>query len=339
MLVCHQICQRVTYTTAGIMIGLGMVSAIAHADDELIPLTFGTNWYAQAEHGGFYQAVAKGIYEEYGLDVTIEQGGPQVNNLQLLLAGNQDFTVGYPIRAIKARAEGAPVVTVAAAYQADPQGFISHSHFTSMDEIAEEAQVMISSAGDATFWPWLKAEFGFSDERKQPYTYSLAPFFANEDIVPQTYATSEPYEAEQEGVDFNVFVFADYGFPPYANTIETTENMVGENPEIVRAFVKASMKGWQSYLDNPEPGNALIREFNPEMSDGQIEYSYTALKEHEFIAGGDATEHGIGFMTDQRWEETYRFLADEGLIESDVNWESAYTLQFLPTEPVLPAGQ
>ncbi|MAM00122.1 ABC transporter substrate-binding protein [Hydrocarboniclastica marina] len=320
---------------AGVVAGLGISSpALA---SELDKVVFGTNWYAQAEHGGFYQAVAAGIYEEHGLDVEIKMGGPQVNGTQLLVSGRYDLLMGYPIGNINAVAKGLPVVTVAAAMQGDPQAIIAHPNIKSIEEIKEkELPVYVAAFAHSTFWPWLKSEYGFTDEVVHAYTFSVAPFLNNERIVQQGYLSSEPFAMRKGGVEPSVFLLSDYGYPPYATTIETTHGLVEENPDLVRRFVQASMEGWKSYLENPGPGNRLIQEANPEMTDEQIAYGIEKMKEYELVTGGDAATLGIGVMTDERWQKIYDFMVEAELAPDDMDLSKAYTLEFLPDEPVLP---
>jgi len=316
---------------AGLMAS-GPVSA-----KELEKVVFGTNWYAQAEHGGFYQAVATGIYEDYGLDVEIKMGGPQVNGTQLLVSGRYDLLMGYPIGNINAVDKGLPVVTVAASMQGDPQSLIAHPHVESIEQIEDEGlPVYVAAFAHSTFWPWLKAEYGFTDDVVHAYTFSVAPFLNDRNIVQQGYLSSEPFAIRKGGVDPSVFLLSDYGYPPYATTIETTHEMAQEKPDLVKRFVQASMEGWKSYLDNPAPGNELIREANPEMTPEQIAYGIEKMKEYELVTGGDAATMGIGIMTHERWQTIYDFMVDAGLAGEGMDLSEAYTLEFLPEAPVLP---
>ncbi len=311
---------------------IGLTAGTARAADAI---TVGTSWYAQAEHGGFYQAKATGIYEKYGLDVTIKMGGPQVNGLQLLVAGQYDFTMGYPLRNIKAVSEGLPVITVAACFQKDPQGFIAHPHVESLQDVGDRT-VLISTSARSTYWPWLQSEYGFKDSQAKPYTFSLGPFLADKELVQQAYVSSEPFAAEKGGVTPNFFLFADYGYPPYAATLETRRDLVEEKPEMVRKFVKATLEGWQSYLENPAPGNELIQQDNPEMTDEQLAFGLAKLKQYGIVAGGEAQEKGLGYMSDERWKKTFDFMVEADLISEDEGYKEAYTLEFLPEEPILP---
>ena len=312
-----------------------LASPVMAADlDEVV---FGTNWFAQAEHGGFYQAKATGIYEKYGLDVSIEMGGPQVNGMKLLVAGKRDFSMGYPIGNIKAVEEGLPVKTVAAAFQGDPQALIAHSNIKSLEQIKEEGlPVYIAAFAHTTFWPWLKTKYGYTDDMIRPYTFSVAPFLADDSIVQQGYLSSEPFAMEKAGVNPSVFLLADYGYPAYATTIETTDKMIDEDPDLVRRFVQASMEGWTSYLQNPAPGNALIQEANPEMTDEHIAYGIEKMKAYGLVTGGDAAAGGIGVMTDARWEKIHDFMLTAGLVDEDLDIHDVYSLDYLPKEPVLP---
>lgn len=315
----------------------GMLAAAPVSAEELDKVVFGTNWYAQAEHGGFYQAVATGIYEKYGLDVSIEMGGPQVNGTQLLVAGRRDFSMGYPIGNIKAVEEGLPVVTVAASKQGDPQALIAHPHVTSLEQIKEEnLQVYIAAFANTTFWPWLKAEFGFTDDMIRPYTFSVAPFLTNPNIVQQGYLSSEPFAIQKAGIEPSVFLLSDHGYPAYATTIETTRGLIDRDPDLVKRFVQASMEGWVSYFENPEPGNELIRKANPEMTPEQIAYGIEKMLEYGLIFGGDAETGGVGVMTDERWKEIHDFMLKAELVSPSLDISTVYSLDFLPDEPVLP---
>jgi len=318
-----------------LMAGLLLVAGSAVGSDELTEITLGTSWYAQAEHGGFYQAKATGLYEDYGLDVTIKMGGPQVNGLQLLVARNVDFAMGYGVRNINAVNEGLPVVTVAASFQKDPQVLISHPQVEEFQDL-KGRDVLISTSARQTYWPWLKAEYGFTDAMAKPYTFNMAPFLNNKEIVQQGYVSSEPFAIQQGGVDPNVFLLANYGYPNYSATIETRRSMVEDHPEVVEKFVQASMEGWKGYFENPEPGNRLIQEDNPEMSDEQIAYGIEQMQEYGMVMGGEAAESGIGAMTHARWEEIFDFMANADLVPDDLDYQKGYTLQFLPDPPVRP---
>ena len=303
----------------------------ASAEGELTPVSFGSNWYAQAEHGGFYQAVATGIYAEYGLDVTIKMGAPQVNGTQLLMGGAVDFFMGYTSDAIKAIEAGIPKITVAAIFQKDPQILIAHPN-RGINSLADlkGRPIFISQAANVTYWPFLAAKYGFTDDMKRNYNFNAGPFLADVNSAQQGYLSSEPRIIKGEGgFDPVVFLMADFGYNPYACTIETKRALVESDPNLVQRFVDASIRGWYSYFENPGPGNELIKQANPEMTDEQIAYGIEKMQEYGVVLSGEAKTQGIGAMTDDRWQSFFDTLAAAGVFKSDTDYTQAYTLEFV----------
>ena len=298
---------------------------------KLDKVTFGTNWFAEAEHGGFYQAIAKGIYKEHGLDVTIKMGGPQVNGTQLLMGGALDFFMGYGADAIKAIEEGIPKITVAGIFQKDPQVLIAHPGVgnESLDKL-QGKPILVSSAANTTFWPFLKAKFKLTDEQKRPYNFNPGPFLADKNAVQQGYVTSEPLAIKKQGgFEPVVMLLADNGYTPYATTIETKKELVEKKPDLVQRFVDASIKGWYSYLEDPNPGNQLIKKDNPEMTDEQLAYGLQKIKEYGLVVSGDAEKLGIGAMTEERWKSFFDIMATQGAFKKDTNYKQAFTRKFV----------
>jgi NitT/TauT family transport system substrate-binding protein len=300
-------------------------AAPAFAADKV---TFLTSWFAQAEHGGFYEAEAEGLYKKAGLDVTIEMGGPQINGMQLLLGGETDFMIGYDVQVLKALERHIPVTTVATSFQFDLQGIMTHANIHDLSELKGDP-ILIASSSRLTFWPWLQKRFGYTDDQARPYTFNLQPFFADPNVAQQAYPSSEPYAAEKAGQKVNFFLFAKYGYPPYGSTIVTTKAYANAHPDVTARFVKASLQGWVDYIKNPAPANALIQAANPKMSSDQIAYAIRKLKETHAIDGGDAATQGVGIMTAARWKATYDFLVSTGLLNKDVDWRSAFTDKFV----------
>lgn len=316
----------------GIALAVGIMSAAGSAA-ALDEVTFGTNWKAQAEHGGFYQAVAEGIYEKHGLNVTIRPGGPQVNHKQLLAAGKIDFNMGGSMfGAFNFVQNDVPMVVVAATFQKDPQILMAHPDqgFESLADLKGHP-ILISQDARTSFWLWLVAEYGYTDDMIRPYTFNPAPFLADKAAIQQGYLTSEPYAVEREGGFVpQVFLLADAGYDTYSTTIETSWQLVEENPDLVQRFVDASMEGWYSYLyGDPAPANALIKADNPDMTDEQIAYSIGKLKEYGVVDSGEALEDGIGAMTDARWQSFFQFAVDQDLYPKDLDLSRAYTTQFV----------
>ncbi len=295
-------------------------------------VTFGTDWKAEAEHGGFYQAIATGIYKRYGLDVTLRPGGPQVNHAQLLAAGVLDFNIGsnsfVPLNFVR---EKIPMVAVAAIFQKDPSVLIAHPG-QGEDSLAalKGKPIMIGSDTRVTSWLFLKQKFGYTDDQIRPYSFSVAPFLADPKAIQQGYLTSEPFTIEKEGVRPVVLLLADAGYGSYAALIQTSEKLVREKPDLVQRFVDASIEGWYSYLDgDPAPGNALIKHDNPEMTDALLAYGREKIKEYGIVDSGDAKQHGIGAMSEARWRDFFDTVTKAGLYPAEMDFRQAYTLQFV----------
>ncbi len=310
------------------------LAAGAQAQEKFIYMT---NWYAQAEHGGFYQAVATGIYKKYGLDVTVKMGGPQVNINQLMAAGQADCIMGSSdLSMMVARNNGLPVVTVASVFQKDPQVLIAHDDVKGFEDMKSKT-ILISSAANAGYWLWLKSKYGLLDSQTRPYTFNIQPFVADKNAVQQGYLTSEPFAIQKAGVKANAFLFADHGWPSYATTISCMDETVKSRSKAVAAFVRGTMEGWKSYLADPAPANALIKKDNPNMTDEQLAYSVSKLKEMAIITSGDAGKLGIGMMNETRIKQNYAFLVDNKLIDpAKVSMAQAYNFDFIKDVKVMP---
>jgi NitT/TauT family transport system substrate-binding protein len=314
---------------------VSLLSAPAHAADKF---TYITNWYAEAEHGGYYQALATGLYSKAGLDVKIKMGGPQVNMLQLMMAGQADCIMGFDVQTIQAWEKGIQAVTVAAAFQKDPVVLVAHPDVRQFEQLKRRT-LLIGSAGQVTYWPWLKTRFGFTDAQMKPYNFSIQPFLADQNIAQQGYLTSEPYSIEKEsGIKPKVFMLSDLGWPPYAMTVVCAKQTLDKRPKQVAAFVKASMEGWKSYLTgDPSPANALIKKDNPNMTDDLIAYGIARIKEQGAVMGGDAAKQGIGIITDARMKQTYDLLVQHKLLDpTKVDLKKTYTTQFVKDLKVMP---
>jgi len=298
-------------------------------------IVFATDWLAQAEHGGFYQAVAEGIYRKHGLTVTIKMGGPQVNGLQLLAAGQLDVVMGDALQVVSAVEQGVPVTAIAATCQKNPTAIIAHPGVAKLADLKGKP-IAIGAASNTTFWPWLKQGYGFTDDQKRPYGFSVQPFLADPTLSQQGFATSEPFSIEKGGVQPVVFLLADLGYPPYSEALVVRRDALGRRADALARFVRASAEGWKSYLANPAPGNALIKRDNPEMGDDLLAYSHRKMKEYAIVGGGDAGTLGLLTMTDARWRQTLDFLRSAGLTKPGVDYAQAYTLAIVRNVKVLP---
>jgi NitT/TauT family transport system substrate-binding protein len=303
----------------------------ARADDKVSIIM---SWVAEAEHGGFYQALATGIYAKHGLDVTIRQGGPQLNTAQMLAAGAIDFRIGGGSGGtINFVQNDVPAKAVAAIFQKEPAVLIAHPD-AGINSLADMKghPIAISRQTIDTWWRFLAKKYGLEDSQIRPYTFQLGPFLIDKNLVQQGYATSEPFAVETEGhFTPKVFLLADdAGYKSYATIMETTTRLIETKSDLVQRMVDATIEGWYSYLyGDPTPANTAIKKENPDMSDAQIAYSYAKMKEYGIIDSGDAKTLGIGAMTDARWQGFFESAADVGLYPKDLDYKRAYTLQFV----------
>ncbi len=296
-------------------------------------ITFVTDWKAQAEHGGFYQALAEGLYARRGLDVKIVQGGPEVNVPQLLAGGAADFGMGsnsfISLNMVK---QGLPIRAVMAIFQKDPQVLMSHPR-RDMNSLADMKgkPVLISAASMTAFWPWLKAKFGFTDSQIRKYSFNLAPFITDPNAIQEGYLTSEPFTVEQKaGWKPKVFLLADYGYPGYANMVLVPQKWIDGNPKAVQAFVQATRDGWLHYLNGDNrKANALIKQANPEMTDAIIAQSIAKMKQYDLVLSKDGRDFGLGSMTEHRWQIFYDTMVSEGLYPKGLDYKKAFELRFV----------
>jgi NitT/TauT family transport system substrate-binding protein len=295
---------------------------------------FGTNWLADPEAGGFYQALADGTYEKFGLDVTIIPGGPQANGGLMLLFGKLEFFMGGDMIGNLLSAEAKlPLVAVAADFQKSPQIFMSHpgEGLDTWQDLTKAMPVYVGAGAIQTFYAWLRLAYGFKDEHIRPYNFNSAPFIMNKNSIQQGYITAEPFEIERQGhFKPNVFLLSDYGYDTYATLIVTRTGMVEKSPDLVQRFVDASAIGWYHYLygDNAK-ANALIKADNPDITDDQIAFSINELKKNGIVDSGDALKLGIGAMTDARWKDFFDKMVAIGMVDKRTDYKNAYTLQFV----------
>jgi NitT/TauT family transport system substrate-binding protein len=295
---------------------------------------FGTNWLADPEAGGFYQAVADGTYAKYGLDVTIIPGGPQANGALLLLFGKIEFFMGGDMIGNFLSVEGKlPLIAVAADFQKSPQILMSHPGvgLDKWEDLPKANPVYLGAGAIQTFYAWLRIAYGFKDENIRPYNFNSAPFIANKGSIQQGYVTAEPYAIEKQGhFKPNVFLLSDHGYDTYSTLIVTRTGIVEKNPDLVQRFVDASAIGWYHYLyGDSSKANALIKRDNPDINDDEIAYSIEAMKRYGVVDSGDALRLGIGAMTDERWKDFFDKMVEIGMVDARDDYKKAYTLQFV----------
>ncbi|WP_348550234.1 ABC transporter substrate-binding protein [Acidithiobacillus sp.] len=293
-------------------------------------ITFGTDWFAQAQHGGYYEAIAKGIYKKYGLNVKVDMGGPGINGEQLLAAGKYQFYMGNALDQLVATAHGLPLITVATVFQKSPTCIYTHYNIDKPEQLADgKYKILVSSNEVHSWWPWAMRHFGYKESQRGVYTGSVAPFLADQNIAQQGYYGSEDYMIAKAGVKFHTFLLANYGYPEYSETIQTTEAMVKDHPEIVKKFIEATMLGWKEYLKDPGPGNALIMRANPKQTPGLLAYGVKTMITGKLLEGAAAEKQGIGTMTEARWERVYDTAVKNGVVPKGMDWKKAFTLKFI----------
>jgi NitT/TauT family transport system substrate-binding protein len=295
-------------------------------------LVFGTSWLPVAESGGFYQALADGTYAEYGIDVDLKSGGPQVNTMQLLAAGSYDLAISFtslgPLNLVN---QGAPNVAVAAFFQKEPIALMAHAEadYKELSDLKGHP-ILVATDSIGTFWQFLKLKYGFTDSQMRPYTFNLAPFLSDKSVIQQCYATNEPEMLAEQGVKTKVFLLADHGYPSYGQILTTSRKLVKEKPALVQRFVDASKKGWATFLHgDASKARAMILKDNPDYTEKNFEISRAAMIKYGIVETGDTAKLGIGAMTDDHWKDFADTMIKAGVYPSSLDVKSAYTLQFV----------
>ena len=314
------------------LVALSGMSLAVEAEEKIVLLT---SWYAQAEQGGYYQAQATGIYKKYGLEVDIRSGGPQVNGMQLLLSKRADVIIGYDLQLLEGIQRGFQAKAIAAPFQYDPQGLLTHTDVASLEGLKGKT-ILVSSSGQATWWPWLKGQYQLNDAQARPYTFNIQPFVADDNVAQQAYVSSEVFQVQKAGGKSNFFLFSEHGYPPYGGILIARPETIADRNAALAKFVRASMEGWVSYLNNPAPGNALIKKDNPKMTDDLLAWAVTQIRQHHLIDGGDAASEGWGTMTETRWRKTRDFMVSANLLDAATDWKQAYTTEFVQAMQVKP---
>jgi len=306
------------------------------AEDNLIEITFATDWKAQAEQGGFYQALAAGLYEKNGLKVKIIQGSSNVNVPRLIASNAIEFGIGsnsfIPLNMVANKIPGKAVMAI---FQKDPQIIMTHpeNDIRNLEDM-RDLPIMISDASIGAFWLWLKSKYGFTDSQIRKKTFSLAPFLSNKSSIQQGYLTSEPFLVEKEA-DFapRVFLLADYGYPSYGAMVLASSEVITNNPEIVKAFVNASIEGWRQYIyEDPSLGNELIMLENNEMKEDILLQAIKKIRNYELVSNEISKGLDIGLMTDIKWESFFETMASNGVYEKNLKWRESFTLDFINKE-------
>lgn len=318
---------------------LGAAAAIAVGGVARLPRAQGlekfilqTGWRAQAEHGGFYEALAAGLYREAGIDMEIRMGGPQVDSNALLFAGRVDMATGTAFTGLTYVQNNLPFMVVAATFQTDTRVLLSQPGVGN-DTLPElrGKPILVASARRSTYWPWLRARFGFTDDQLRPCTFNILPFLVNRQVSMQGLLTSEVMDARRHGVEPVIHALAAHGWRDYQQALTVSRRLAEQKPELLRRMLAAAAAGWTAYLHgDPAPGNAAIKQANRDMDDARIDFSRTTMRERALLDGGDARGGAVGAMTEARWAEFYASMVEAGTLPAGLDPRPAYSLEFLP---------
>jgi len=299
-------------------------------------IVFGLNWMPQAEMCGFFEASESGLYSSAGLEVKLVPGGPGMNQAQLVAAGKYDLSMGSALTTLAMRKESIPGVTVASMLQKSPSTIVSHpGQGISKLEDLKGRPVAISNFGRAYQWAWLKAKFGFDDSQLRPFVYNPSAFVANPALSQQGYVTEDAFFLGKAlGAEPVIMLLADRGYPDYATTVFGLAETIAARREAVARFVEASARGFAECI-NGDPSKAIAAiaaaaaEQPPELS----RFKLAQMKRYDLVTGGDATALGVGAMTDERWAAIFKTMSDLGIYPKDLDYKSAYTLEFTNKGP------
>jgi NitT/TauT family transport system substrate-binding protein len=313
-----------------LLAGCGKKEAAADsgAAPALKKVRFQTDWYPQAEHGGFYQALAKGYYRDAGLDVEILQGGPGPTAAQKVMGGSAEIAMGSSDAIMVNVANGLPFIMIGATMQHDPQAILVHDE-SPVKTFSDLNGKSIMALPGSNWIDYLKARYTM-DFKLIPLNFSLAQFMADKNFIQQCFITNEPFYAGKNGAKARALLIADSGYDPY-RVFFTTQRYAKENPETVRAFVAASIRGWDDFITgDPSPAKALIAKRNEQMSEEFMNYSLGAMKEHELVAGHPAAGERTGLLTHARMQAQMDLLVKLKIIPTALPLEKVVSFDFLP---------
>lgn len=310
--------------------GAGSAPAAAQIGEQTkapTPAKVVLNWFAKHEHGGLYAAELKNYYKDAGLDVTIEQGGPQISSIQIVASGKAEFGIAHADQLLLARKQGIPVVAVATTFQISPQALMFRKDEPVKSFADVNGRTVFIQQGQP-YWEFLKKKYSLDKVKELAYTGEHSSFISDASAVSQCFVSGEPFALKQQGVDVSALLLADAGYKPYAAVVYTTEKYMKEHPDAVKAFVAGTVKGWGYYKDNSSEIHNYLLQKNPKITIAELEFGEKTQR--DFIYGGEAAANGVGFMTEARWTELMDQLIDIKLLDRKVDVKSVFTTQFLP---------
>ena len=296
--------------------------------DGLTTVKLQADWYPQPEQGGFFDAVAKGFYKDEGLDVQIVPGGPYITGESLVASGVVQFGMNSSDHVIESIANSnEPLIAVGATMQHDPQGLILRASSPVHTWTDLNGHTVAVKPG-STWWEFLVSKFHLDRVHEIPATYSVANFLQDPDYIQQAFVTSEPYFAQRAGVPTRMLMNSDAGYDPY-RVFYTSTDFLREHPDTVARFVRASLRGWRDYMNDPTAANAMILKLNPALSPDWMQYSYNALKKGNYVTGDDGSGALVGQFDSSRWQSMYAQLLALHVLKRSIEVNSAFTTKFL----------
>lgn len=294
----------------------------------LTKVRFQTDWFPQPEHGGYYQALAKGYYAAEGLDVEILPGGPNAQVMSSVAVGRADLGMTNGDDVIAAVAGGVPIRMVGAEMQRDPQGVLFHQEnpLHSLKDL--EGKTLMAGAGSR----WIQVvqkKLGVKFNLL-PLVGDLARFMNDKTFVQQCFVTNEPFFARARGANVGALLIASDSYEPY-RVMFTSRKFLAEHPDIVAKFVRASVKGWNDYLTgDPAPANAILAAKRSDLSPEFMAYSIKAMNDYKLVAGDPAKGEATGRLTAARLQKQIDILREVGVLDQPVKVEDVATFEFIP---------
>jgi ABC-type nitrate/sulfonate/bicarbonate transport system substrate-binding protein len=301
------------------------------ADGELTQVSLRLPWIINAQFAGPYVALDKGFFEEEGLQVTINPGGPDVNSITLVAAGTDTFGLHDMGSLLLARAQEVPLVAAATFFQKHPGGVmaLADSGITSIQDFAGK------TVGFQEGGPWMLTKAMMEKNGVDPDSltqvsvgFDLTPLYNGDVDLFTVYATNEPLIAEAAGYPTTVFLPYDFGVETSSEALFTTDEYLENNPDVVCSMVRAIRRGWEYAVDNADEAVDIVLEYGGEELNRDTEMGqFQAQLAH--LLTPDSEQHGLGYMTEARWQAAEDVLTSQGQLDTDVDVTDVFTTQCL----------
>jgi NitT/TauT family transport system substrate-binding protein len=299
--------------------------SVKPSDKPLTKIVQYLGWAAGEGHGGQYAALSKGFYKDAGLDMTIEQGGPQISNTQIVGSGKAQFGMAKSDVILAARDQGIPLVGLVGIYQKSVQGYMYHKGQNIKSFSDMSGHTIYVPPGHVSY-QFVKSKFNLQNMKEIAYNF---PLFTNDKTAfSHAFLVNEPITLKEQGIEVDFLLTADTGFNPYDNVLFTTEQYIKDHPDIVKAYVEASVKGWNYYRTNFAEINENMFKVSPAKTVNGL--NEAAKVQDPFIFGEDAAKNGFGYMTLERWSKLQDQLLEMKVLKNKEDVSKAFTTQFLP---------